>query len=111
MQYTAEHVIVHILHRLYSIVCPFHSSLDVLFSWTLPRTHLRDAGLKESGRFAVDQMAKWLSITAIPGPTAPRIQAIASLKKKCFKRFTPSHFSADRRGLHRQWPQLEHCRD
>lgn len=30
-------------------------------------SHLRDAGLKESGRFAVDQMAKWLSGTPMPG--------------------------------------------
>jgi len=35
-----------------------------------PRNHLRDAGLKESGRFAVDQMAKWLSGTPMPGITA-----------------------------------------
>ncbi|CAK9063130.1 Exostosin domain-containing protein [Durusdinium trenchii] len=30
-------------------------------------SHLRDAGLKESTRFAVDQMAKWLTATEMPG--------------------------------------------
>ena len=33
----------------------------------LPRSHLIDAGLKESSRFAVDQMAKWLTGTNLPG--------------------------------------------
>ncbi|CAJ1350372.1 unnamed protein product [Effrenium voratum] len=44
-------------------------------------THLRDAGLKESTRFAVDQMAKWLSASA-PGVDFARLGAIEEINKR-----------------------------
>ena len=96
----------------HSASCLFEESFEACCdsqSFPVLRNHLRDAGLKESGRFSVDQMAKWLCKMPMPGRR--RVTAIGLLHRSPIGQAWTTQQMTSAWGLQISWRDIDLLKD